>query len=496
MKLTDLHRFNQIVIQLHDNPDADAAGSGYALFRYFKSLGKDVRMIYGGRNVISKSNMKLMLSELEIPLQYTRELEKPELLLTVDCQYGEGNVERFEAENVAVIDHHATGKISDEMSEIRSNLVSCSTIVYAMLGEVGFDVNADAKIATGLYYGLYMDSSQLSEISHPLDRDMIDYLKYDKALVARLKYANFSIAELETAGIAISHNNYLDKFRAAIVKSDPCDPNILGVIGDFVIQVDSIDICVIFNECAGGYKLSVRSCSIEAAANELAAFITEKTGNGGGHFNKAGGFIGADALKKVTEKPIERYLAERVEEYLTCYDVVRFTDGIKERERFSRFRKKAGIFGYVKSTDIAPEGKEIRIRTLEGDVMVTSREDIYIMIGSIGEVYPVEAGKFNAKYTPFDEAFSGEFEYAPSVIDAAAGKPCEILPYAKKCRSGQGAVILARPLDKFTKVFSAWNYEGYMAGREGDFLCYTDGDDNDVYVVKKQIFDNLYEPVE
>ena len=496
MKLTDLHRFNQIVIQLHDNPDADAVGSGYALFRYFKSLGKDVRMIYGGRNVISKSNMKLMLSELEIPLQYTRVLEKPELLLTVDCRYGEGNVEHFDAENVAVIDHHATGKISDEMSEIRSNLVSCSTICYAMLKDVGFDVNADAKIATGLYYGLYMDSSQLSEISHPLDRDMIDYLKYDKALVTRLKYANFSISELETAGIAISHNNYLDKYRAAIVKSDPCDPNILGVIGDFVIQVDSIDICVIFNECAGGYKLSVRSCSIEAAANELAAFITEKTGNGGGHFNKAGGFISADSLKKVTAEPIERYLAERVEEYLTCYDVVRFTDGIKEREKFARFRKKSGIFGYVKSTDIAPEGKEFRIRTLEGDVLVTSRDDIYIMIGSVGEVYPVEAGKFHAKYTPLDEPFTGEFEYAPSVIDIAAGEPCEILPYAKKCRAGQGSVILARPLDKFTKVFSAWNYEGYMAGHEGDFLCYTDGDENDVYVVKKQVFDNLYEPVE
>ena len=496
MKLTDLHKFNQIVIQLHDNPDADAVGSGYALFRYFKSLGKDVKMIYGGRNVISKSNMKLMLSELEIPLEYTHNPENPELLLTVDCQYGEGNVERFDAENVAVIDHHATGKISDEMSEIRSNLVSCSTIIYAMLKDVGFDVNADAKIATGLYYGLYMDSSQLSEISHPLDRDMIDYLKYDKALVTRLKYANFSISELETAGIAISHNNYLDKYRAAIVKSDPCDPNILGVIGDFVIQVDSIDICVIFNECAGGYKLSVRSCSIEAAANELAAFLTAETGNGGGHFNKAGGFIGKDALKKVTEKPIERYLAQRVEEYLTCYDVVRFTDGIKERETFSRFRKKAGIFGYVKSTDVAPEGKEFRIRTLEGDVLVTSREDIYIMIGSIGEVYPVEAGKFHAKYTPLDEAFSGEFEYAPSVIDIAAGQSHEILPFAKKCRSGQGAVILAKPLEKFTKVFSAWNYEGYMSGQKGDFLCYTDGDDNDVYVVKKQIFDNLYEPLE
>ena len=84
------------------------------------------------------------------------------------------------------------------------------------------------------------------------------------------------------------------------------------------------------------------------------------------------------------------------------------------------------------------------------------------------------------------------------------GFPCFLAPrdirsgfeYAKKCRAGQGGTILAKPLDKFTKVFSAWNYEGYMSGQKGDFLCCTDGDDNDVYVVKRRIFDTLYEPVE
>ena len=32
MRLKDLLSFNDIVIQCHDNPDADALGSGYALF--------------------------------------------------------------------------------------------------------------------------------------------------------------------------------------------------------------------------------------------------------------------------------------------------------------------------------------------------------------------------------------------------------------------------------------------------------------------------------
>lgn len=56
------------------------------------------------------------------------------------------------------------------------------------------------------------------------------------------------------------------------------------------------------------------------------------------------------------------------------------------------------------------------------------------MIGILGEVYPLEANVFNAKYTPLDEPFTEELEYAPSVTDIAADSPCELIPFARKCR--------------------------------------------------------------
>ena len=43
MKLSSLLKYNSIVIQCHDNPDADAICSGYVLYRYFKSHDKKVR---------------------------------------------------------------------------------------------------------------------------------------------------------------------------------------------------------------------------------------------------------------------------------------------------------------------------------------------------------------------------------------------------------------------------------------------------------------------
>ena len=68
MKLSDLSRYNPITIQCHDNPDPDTVASGYALYTYFKSLGKEVSLLYSGRNKIQKPNLRLMLENLEIPL--------------------------------------------------------------------------------------------------------------------------------------------------------------------------------------------------------------------------------------------------------------------------------------------------------------------------------------------------------------------------------------------------------------------------------------------
>ena len=494
MQLSQLEKFNEIVIQIHDNPDADAVGSGFSMYKYFKSLGKNVRLVYGGRNAIKKSNMLILISELDIPLEFVSELNDPELLLTVDCQYGQGNVTHFDAQNIAMIDHHNTGKLSNDMAEIRSNYASASTICYAMLQAAGYDINEDISMATALYYGLYMDSDHFSEIGHPLERDMIDFLKYDKGLILKLKHANFNMDELATAGEAITGTKYVEEYRLTIVEAAPCDPNILGVIGDFIIQVDTVDISITYNKCSGGYKISVRSCTPEITANELADFITKEVGSGGGHLDKAGGFINLDSFQKLyPSDTLESYLMKRMNEYYNGYDVIRYNDKDKKIDELQKYRKKPGIFGYIKTTDLFSAGTECKIRTLDGDVMVRSGEDIYIMLGKAGEVYPIQREIFEGKYTPIDAPFTEEYEYCPTVINAIEGKPYEILPFARQCLSNTTSAILAKPLERYTKVFTKWNYDGYMVGDKGDMLCYTFGNEEDVYLTECSIFDDLYE---
>ncbi len=494
MNLKELEKYNEIVIQMHDNPDADAVGSGFALYTYFKEMGKRVRLVYGGQYKIQKSNMVLMIKELNIPVEYVDEIEESELLLTVDCQYKEGNVYRLPAKNVAMIDHHNTGRESDDMCEIRSNIVSCATICYDMLKSEGYDINKNRDVATALYYGMYMDSNEMSELRHPLERDMLDCLKYDKKLIKKLMYSNFSIQEMETAGIALIRFSYDENKRLSIIHSKPCDPNILGLIGDFVLKVDNIDVSIIYNERPDCYKLSLRSCIPEIGVNDMAAFLTEGIGNGGGHYDKAGGFV---SKKKFAEKygdiSIENYFFSRVNEYYETFDVIYAKDGLNDKTGFEMYEKKPFTYGYVKTKDLPANRKEFRVRTLEGDVMVDCLEDTYIMIGYYGEVYPIKRETFERKYVPSDVVYTRKLEYEPSVYDDERNQVISIVTYAKECQCIPGSVIYAKKLSKATKVFTKWDYEKYMYGEKGDYICYSKEDENDIYIIKEEVFKETYD---
>ena len=66
VKLHELLNYNEIVVQCHDNPDADALACGYAVYIYLKDNGKKVSFVYGGRNLIRKSNLVLMIKKSEV----------------------------------------------------------------------------------------------------------------------------------------------------------------------------------------------------------------------------------------------------------------------------------------------------------------------------------------------------------------------------------------------------------------------------------------------
>lgn len=494
MKLKDLLNYDNIVIQCHDNPDAHAIASGYGLYHYFKIMGKQTRFIYSGKAKIQKKNLVMLIKDLKIPIEYVTELAAPDLLLLTDCQYGEGNVTRFDAKQVAMIDHHEICVQENEFTEIRSNYGSCSTLVYSMLLEEGVRVNANKGLATALYYGLYMDTNSFGEIKHPFDLDLMEDLNVVENLFTKLKNSNFSAEEIIIAGAALQNYEYNEKERYAIVQTDPCDPNILGFISDMILQVDCIDSCIAYSDLGYGFKLSVRSCRRDVTANDLAQYVTEGLGNGGGHKKKAGGFIKANKYKEVYPGgDFGEYLKQRMTQYFDSYHILDTTSEIVDTLGMKYYKKLPITVGFAKTTDFAPEGTVLVARTLEGDVTINSDPNIYIMIGIEGEVYPIKKKTFEASYEVLDEPYQINAEYGPRVRNKRTEEVYILSDFAKSCVNLKENKILAKQLSMTTKLFTKWYYDDYMLGKTGDYLAVKLDGNNDAYIIKEAIMEKTYQ---
>lgn len=522
MRLRELLPYENIVIQCHDNPDADALACGFAVYLYLQSQGKKPDLIYAGHNRIRKSNLVMMVQDLDIPIRHVEHLaQTPDLLVMVDCQYGGGNAVRFDAGTVAVIDHHRVSTQLPMLSEVRSNLGACSTLIWQLLKKENFNVKNNRKLSTALYYGLYTDTSGLSELAHPLDKDLRDEAAFDTQLMHKYRNANLSLEELETAGAALLHSDYIEEYRAAVVKSGPCDPNVLGIISDLVLEVDAIDICIVFNVVQDGVKFSVRSCTREVKANELAAEISKGIGSGGGHEAKAGGFIPMELMTKEylklcgmhhftprmeldedsdSEHPsasgVKSVLDYRFRKYMEDTDIVYANECTLSSDNSDHYCRKTVPWGYVRATDLVEPGTNVLIRTMHGDIDTVIEEDMILTISPMGGVLFCKEKDFAEQYRSYpDWKFQlKDAEYSPTIKVAHSGEVVAPMGIAKICVPKGKLFVHARCLNRKVKLFAEVDGEQhYTLGRIGDYLTDDTEQLEGVCIMKKEFFEQTYD---
>ena len=512
MKLADLLLDMPIAIQCHDAPDADALASGYALYCYFSAKGYSPYFFYGGRDAVSKPSLRLMLQELEIPAVFDPERKRWEgLLVTVDCQYGGNNTQFVEAGAVAVIDHHLPGRNLPRLSQVNPGLGSCSTLVWTMMQEDGFMLGPELrKLAVALYYGLYIDTNGFSEIRHPVDLNMRDALSFhdpqmmiqEEPVLKQLFTSNLSLEDLDIAFAAL-HDIYIDKEKQhALIEAGSCDQNLLGFMSDLAVQVDGINTVIAWTPQGEGWKFSVRSSGRMVKAIDVAVWLTANgVGDGGGHKEKGGGYLTAQALNGGYNSALE-FFRTRMEAYAGAFTVIDCAappQGFREHMR--PYKKRDVTVGYVPSTELFPAGTRVCLRMLEGDTVITAEEDIYIIIGTQGEVYFMRKAMFDHKYLPLEDSGAG---YAPAIMPAyeptvspmTSAEKVLLLDRARLCRSRlDGVPVQARQLDAPAKVFPLWDKNNYLLAAPGDWLIAQGGDICDLYVVKEQVFPLLYDAV-
>lgn len=484
MKLSDLLQFDNIIVQCHDNPDADALASGFGVYEYLRMNGKSPRLVYGGRNIIHKSNLVLMVDSLGIPIEHVDFLDNPQLLVTVDCQYGGGNVTFFKAENVAVIDHHRVSGELPAMNRVMSYMGSCATIVWDMLREEGVEINRN--LATALYYGLYTDTGEFTEITHSLDRDLRDYI---------------------------------EEYRLAIVKAGACDPNVLGIISDFVLEVDAIDICMVFSVIKNGVKLSFRSCIKEVSASEMAQEVCRDIGSGGGHYYKAGGFIPMDLLidsynvyckekdvtprfqyssdgthKRPSDSAIKSLLEERIFDYLNDTKIIYGEDFDTSGFKKVDYKKRPIPMGCIIAKDILPVGCCMGVRTAKGDISTPVSEDTVVIIGEDGSVRILNLDRLNKSFRIYkDWRFTvKQTDYVPKFKNKDTETIVDGMAHARVCIPVEEDFSRAFVLKHKVKLFKNKDDSSYISGRPGDIMVLPNDDRNEVYMISKTEFEKTH----
>lgn len=519
-------QYQHITIQCHNNPDPDTICCGYALYDYFNQPDKKVTLLYSGQYQISKPNLLKLIDTLKIPLIYQPQPEATELLITVDGQFGSGNVEPIDAKQIITLDHHRDDKLeqSNLTKIIRSDYGSCSTLIWEILQEN--EVTLTPNVTTALYYGLVTDTDFLRNTEHAKDKAMHSILvdepdpdshAVDLDTINQLCNAELALDNMSNIGSTLNHanRNHNGEYGYTVYKCEPCDPNIIGLLGDLVIKVAETNVSIIYfiTEDNSELRYSIRSCRKKHIAGEMAAFLAGNYGNGGGHADKAGGYIKLPHLKQAQPNTsADAYLTQRIENFFTEVDEIYHNNHELEQEladgKLKPYLKKPVIITAACASDIFPKGHNIRVRTLEGNTFITASPEHYFVVGIEHELYPVKMNFIQDKYDEHGPAKNITFSRPTHLQDMDTNQTLTQLHTAKNYVS-KPKVIYAKQLTRFTRVYTSWNdgsqqektslrtikqqKQHHMYGEPGDYLVMQRDNHSDIYVVKQNIFTQLYE---
>ena len=272
----------------------------------------------------------------------------------------------------------------------------------------------------------------------------------------------------------------------------------LGLISDFLLQVAGVNTCVVYNEDSGGYKFSVRSCIREVNASELSDYLSEGIGSGGGHVEKAGGYI---SMKLYEEKyptlHSEAYFNNRMTQYFDNFEIVYAKERKFPVTEGKKYRRRKELLACLEAADLAELGNVVSIRTEDGTMDIDTRQDRYFTLERTGELHPVPAERFHRILElcelPLPEEYCSHMGYIPRVKDGRDGSNHLLTEYVRMSMPADAFCIYALELKRGVKIFPIWDEDTYMTGRAGDYLVASEDDLHNMFIEPAQNLLNNFE---
>ena len=304
-----LKKADNILILTHRNPDGDTLGSGFALLRALKKMGKKVKLLNNDEIPSKYSYLYEGIGEDDFIEEFIVSVDVAEVKLL-----GDSIREKYGDRIDLSIDHHESSKFYAKETYVEPDSASACEIIYLIIKALG--VSVDSDIASCVYTGLSTETGcckyskgtprthliAAELIAHGANHSKINEIMFDtktfgSIMLEKLCYENLEMfCEGKVAVISVNKK---------MLSECGVDKSALDAIKPITRQIEGVGIGITVKEEDNGKTgVSVRTSEAYDASLICANF------DGGGHI-RAGGCEFSTTVEEAKKKLID-YITENI----------------------------------------------------------------------------------------------------------------------------------------------------------------------------------------
>ena len=285
--VNELKNADDILILCHRNPDGDTLGSGCALLRALKSMGKRARLSCDDKIPAKFSYLYEGMENEDFEEKFIVSVDVAERKLLGE-NYNELYGERVDLS----FDHHGTSRLFAKKTYSESESASACEILFGVIEALGVEI--DNKIADCLYTGMSTDTgcfrySNVTPRTHRIAAELIEKGADHTGINIKM-FETKSMNSIMLEKLCLQSLEFYAEGRVAVItvtkdmlESCNCDKSDLDAIKPITRQIEGVEIgLTVKQEDNGKTGISVRT-----SENYDASLICAHFG-GGGHARAAG----------------------------------------------------------------------------------------------------------------------------------------------------------------------------------------------------------------
>lgn len=304
-----LKGMDNILILTHRNPDGDTLGSGFALLRALRNMGKRARLINADPIPGKYAYLYEGTGEDDFTEDFVVSVDVAERKLLGDS-LGEKYGDRVDL----AIDHHETSRFFAKKTYCESDSASCCEIIYLLIKAMGTPVTKE--IADCIYTGCSTDTgcfkySNVTPRTHRIAAELIeagaDHSRINVRMFDTKSMGDFMLQKmcLDTLEIFAGGKAAMISVTKSMLSQCDVDKSALDAIKPLTRQIEGVEIGItVKEENDGKAGISVRTGESVDAAAICAHF------GGGGHVRAAGCEV--KGTVEEAREMIKKYITEEV----------------------------------------------------------------------------------------------------------------------------------------------------------------------------------------